>query len=475
MVDKNIHEDEILIDKSFKVIKQLGKGYTSEVVLAKYMKTGQEIAIKIYKAPNNDIKLMFKTFKHEVDVMKGLDNKYLLKILAANEKGTYITKNSCKEITYIGVELAEKAELFDFIADYGSGFSDSHCRKIFQEIMSGISALHSKGIAHRDLKTENIFLDKDYNVKVGDFGFAKFFDPSSDLSGKFTTRLGTTGYQCPELLTKSSYSGISNDIFACGVILFVLYFGHPPFKQALKTDQWYKNIYDDNFDKFWAPHLKHHGKNVDINLLKLIYGMLAYHKRFTLEEVINNEWYKGNTPSNKDFLEDMSDRFKKVNERREKDRLINLKSDSQVEGVIHYRGDEDDLQLLIDSIDKLQVENVTLTRNLPKFYLQYESNDVSGSLKTFLNFFIGEQGGDAELIGNEYSLRCKFDLNKLEESLIPKAEDDDENEDSIVHFIVNAYIDEDSQKTILEFATDETTNYIELKSVFNYVQEKILG
>jgi len=73
------------------------------------------------------------------------------------------------------------------------------------------------------VKPENILLDKDFNLKLTDFGF------STCLSrGELHTRLGTEGYMAPEIRTKN-YDGKKIDMFAAGIILFILYSGSPPF------------------------------------------------------------------------------------------------------------------------------------------------------------------------------------------------------------------------------------------------------
>lgn len=78
---------------------------------------------------------------------------------------------------------------------------------------------------HRDLKLENLILDSNFNVKLCDFGFATKSNPSERL----TRILGTDGYMDYQLSSHTSYSGFKADIFALGVILFLLVNGFPPF------------------------------------------------------------------------------------------------------------------------------------------------------------------------------------------------------------------------------------------------------
>ena len=87
------------------------------------------------------------------------------------------------------------------------------------------------GFSHRDLKPANFLLDKDYDLKIVDFGFACSLS-GSDGKGFNSSIVGTPGYMAPEILSHQPYQGQVVDLFALGVILFILYSGHPPFEMA---------------------------------------------------------------------------------------------------------------------------------------------------------------------------------------------------------------------------------------------------
>lgn len=78
---------------------------------------------------------------------------------------------SQKNVAYIQQEMITGGELFDYIINSGP-LSESICKYYFQQMLLGLSYIHSKGFSHRDLKPENLLIDKDYNIKIVDFGFA---------------------------------------------------------------------------------------------------------------------------------------------------------------------------------------------------------------------------------------------------------------------------------------------------------------
>jgi len=153
-------------------------------------------------------------------------------------------------------------------------------------------------------------------LKIGDFGFAKYIEDKGK-SEKLKTVLGTVGYQSPELLENKGYVGSSNDIFACGVILFIFVNAYPPFKEAKAKDPWYKNIYTGEYDKFWALHNKRLAIKSD-SLKALLTGMLKKSGRFTLEEIISSEWFNGPLPTKEELLNDLTERKKVVDSNKTK-------------------------------------------------------------------------------------------------------------------------------------------------------------
>ncbi|KAJ5096665.1 hypothetical protein N7456_007386 [Penicillium angulare] len=161
---------------------------------------------------------------------------------------------------HIGIimEYASGGELFDHILT-NRYLKDNSARRLFAQLVSGVGYLHKKGIVHRDLKLENLLLDRNRNIIITDFGFANTFNPIDQLEEEIEynltnkeyvkrKRLDKTGpdgmrrgdlmqtscgspcYAAPELVVSDSlYTGRKVDVWSCGVILYAMLAGYLPF------------------------------------------------------------------------------------------------------------------------------------------------------------------------------------------------------------------------------------------------------
>ncbi len=119
-------------------------------------------------------------------------------------------------------------ELFDKISEE-QYFSEKDAAGILKQVLSAINFCHTRNIVHRDLKPENLLLDKDTDnpkIKIIDFGTSQVFSGDKKMSQKF----GTPYYIAPEVLKKSYNEKC--DLWSCGVILYILLCGYPPFNGA---------------------------------------------------------------------------------------------------------------------------------------------------------------------------------------------------------------------------------------------------
>ena len=467
-----------IIDEQFKVLKPLGKGYTAEVLLAQHLESDYQLAIKIYK-PTGNPKMLEKSFANEVTTMRGVNHPNVVKILAGNNQG--IMKRPGKierQIMYMGIELCPGGEFFDYIADPGKGFNDNTARHYFIQLMSGLKGIHDAGLTHRDLKTENLFVDAEMNIKIGDFGFAKFIEPGNDKQ-LLKTALGTPGYQCPELLEGDNYHGKANDIFACGVILFIMYCGFPPFRDAKKFDPWYRHMFNKNPQMFWNMHTKQkRTPPLSETFKELIVGMLAVKDRFTMEDVSNSKWVTEKSIDVEALRQDMTERNEIVtrNKQKNSEQMDVDDFDESTEKV--YRGDDgkEELEIFMKSFDELSFGDFKLvpwTKSESQF-----SNDFI-TLKLTPRKLLGDvcaklilkySGLKIDLFENAYKGRVTYEpkttenLDEVEDISQLPAELDFE-------FEIYEVGDEGCEGSVVQFIKSETMNQFDFKNLFNGLRE----
>ena len=162
----------------------LGSGTTGKVKLAERIDDNSKFAIKIIKKSFFDSSPeVQRKIRREIALMRFLDHPHLLKLEEVFESPRHL---------YIVLEYAANGELFDFLVSRRS-ISNERALRFFRQIVYGLDYLHSHGFCHRDLKPENILLDAANEIKIGDFGFARFDQ------GKNKTRLGTVQYIATEI------------------------------------------------------------------------------------------------------------------------------------------------------------------------------------------------------------------------------------------------------------------------------------
>lgn len=218
----------------------LGEGEFGKVKLGWKKDGSAQVAIKLIRRESlgtNPSRLP-KIYR-EISILRGLSHPNIVRLHKMAETDKYIG---------IILEYASGGELFDFILNHRY-LKDHAARRLFAQLVSGVGYLHKKGIVHRDLKLENLLLDRNRNIIITDFGFANTFDPRDELSDEIEfnltnrdfvkrmdlervqengsrkgdlmqTSCGSPCYAAPELVvTDSLYTGRKVDVWSCGVIL----------------------------------------------------------------------------------------------------------------------------------------------------------------------------------------------------------------------------------------------------------------
>lgn len=271
--------------------EMLGKGGYSWVKTGYNIKTGKPVALKFMnKAEGNWAKEQAEQVSTEIEALKKISHTNVMKLYAYNLTAKYPEKDGTIIDTILLVlEMAPGGELFDILY-YTQNLKENVARTYFQQLIAGLDAIHSKNITHRDLKPQNLLLDKHFRLKITDFGLSNIFEDDSEKHLMKTTYVGTKGYQAPELLLNRKYTNAC-DLFSCGVILFIMLTGYPPFEEAKAADSWYKCIAQKKHTKFWK---KHSGVNISDDAKSLIEGLICYQpsERFTIKNVKESSWFK---------------------------------------------------------------------------------------------------------------------------------------------------------------------------------------
>ncbi|KAF9396806.1 hypothetical protein BGX21_009397 [Mortierella sp. AD011] len=176
------------------------------------------VAIKLIRRQSVDNTPRINKIGREISVLRTIRHPNIISLFDVIETERYIG---------IVIEYASGGELFDHILAHRYLKERDACR-LFAQLMSGVHYLHSKHIVHRDLKLENLLLDRNRNIMITDFGFANQFDSSTrDL---MSTSCGSPCYAAPELVISDGlYVGTGVDIWSCGVILYAMLAGYLPF------------------------------------------------------------------------------------------------------------------------------------------------------------------------------------------------------------------------------------------------------
>lgn len=216
---------------NYLLLQTLGEGEFGKVKLGVHKEWGEEVAVKLIKrdkvgtsdgqlqitGPSKDPAKMSKVEK-EIRVLKDVRHPNIVRLYEVIESDRYIG---------IVLEYASGGELFDHILAHKYLKERDACR-LFAQLISGVSYLHQKKIVHRDLKLENLLLDRNRNVIITDFGFANNFENKND--DLMATSCGSPCYAAPELVVQDGlYAGSAVDVWSCGVILYAMLAGYLPF------------------------------------------------------------------------------------------------------------------------------------------------------------------------------------------------------------------------------------------------------
>ena len=392
---------------NYKRTKILGQGSFGIVYLVKHKQLNCYFAMKVIKKNNKNEKEE-QTLMNEINILRKMDHPNIVKI-----NDFYTTKTEYILVT----EYCPEGELFYEIKNFAP-FNEALTGWYMKQILSAVCYCHKLKIIHRDLKPENILIyQKNKNgfntIKIIDFGTARIFNKN-----KYDKSLtGSVYYISPEVLSKNRSYSEKCDVWSCGIIMYILLTGLPPFNGE-NDEEIMTKIMNGKFDmnKYPWPIISSQAKDLIKRLLEF-----DCNKRITAEEALQHPWFESKQVKS----EDNAGLFKIKNPNKLLNNLINYRSDNVLKCAILAYLVHNNIQLnqvheaikLFNKIDKNgdgQISREELYKGLENFLklsgkeLQDKVNIIFNNIDTDHNGYIEYEEFIRAAVDKEYFLSDNF-------------------------------------------------------------------
>jgi len=266
--------------KGYILSKKIGQGSYATVHLADYTEGTRRVklACKVFDKERAPKDFLDKFFPRELEILTKIDNAHLIQVHSILQRGLRV---------FIFMRYAENGDMLEFIRTQGM-VPERQAKIWFRQLVHGVQYLHSKDLAHRDLKCENILLSRHWNIKIADFGFARSCVNEDGRRVMSHTYCGSAAYAAPEVVSGTPYNPKISDVWSMGIILFIMVNATMPFDDSnlkkLLRDQMARKI---NF----RTKLK---DMLSANFIYLIRALLEpdVNRRVTLDRLATNEWVR---------------------------------------------------------------------------------------------------------------------------------------------------------------------------------------
>uniref|UniRef100_A0A9J8DMZ9 non-specific serine/threonine protein kinase n=1 Tax=Cyprinus carpio carpio TaxID=630221 RepID=A0A9J8DMZ9_CYPCA len=272
------HQHKHSLKRRFQVLETLGRGAYGKVQRAVERRCGKTVAIKSIRKERLRDDLDRAHIQREIEISASLVHPHIIRLYEVFES---------RERIVMVMEYASGGELYDYIQDK-QRLSEEEARHFFRQITSAVQYCHKNGVVHRDLKLENILLDKDLNVKLADFGLSNRYMRGQCLE----TFCGSPLYASPEIINGLPYHGPEVDCWSLGVLLYALVYGSMPFDGTTYS-----------ILKEQIRHGRYKTPDVPSEAQSLIGWMLTVktEDRATVEDIANHWWLNLNCPKAKEM------------------------------------------------------------------------------------------------------------------------------------------------------------------------------
>jgi len=277
----------------YKALKMIGRGSFAKVYLVESKATGKMYAVKAFTKEGiiiSNKQNAKPSMLNEIDIMRSLDHENIIKLYEVHE-----TENSI----YLVLELIQGKSLQDALkkTTFKEEYSEVKIVNMIRSILDALAYLASKGMMHRDLKPDNILLDKESKIKIADFGLATLID----LPEYIFKKCGTPGYIAPEVFKydpKNPVTGYDDkcDVFSAGCIFYYMLFGYPFFEGQNASEILRMNRkFTFEFDAIYVikQELKNQSSKISKDALNLLLQLLELDpmKRITAEEALSHPYF----------------------------------------------------------------------------------------------------------------------------------------------------------------------------------------
>jgi len=266
-IDNMLHKNFVIGE--YRLVEHIGKGSYANVWKAEHIQVSTLVAIKVIKKEllNDDVS---KTrFEREIKLLKSIHHPYVAEFYELLEDTNHF---------FIAMEFAEMGSILDFVNAKGK-LEESVAKHYFAQIISVMDYLYHKHIVHRDIKCENVLIDKYNNIKIVDFGLSNVF---TDEHPFLNTACGSPAYVSPEIVSHNPYT-FKTDIWSIGILMYAICAGHLPFNDPNMSKLLQKVVHDNiSFPSFFG-----------CSLLDLLVKMLQRNPllRINLNEILKHEWF----------------------------------------------------------------------------------------------------------------------------------------------------------------------------------------
>jgi len=382
---------------NYLLFDQIGMGTFSKVTRAVHILTEQVVAVKILEKEKIEDDIDVERIVREIEILKNINHPNIAQMYE-----TYTTVHNI----YLMMEFVEGGDLSNYI-NQTNYLSEEKACYFFRQLIGVIEYLNKIGISHRDIKTENILLDKNKkNIKVIDFGLSNY------CSGKSLLRssCGSPCYASPEMLSGKPYQGITTDIWSSGIVLYSMLVGFLPFDES-DLNKLYEQTKKGHF---YLP------STLSLEAMDFLKKILIVDpkKRMGLTEIKNHAWFKM----------EKNPMYKGINFE-EEIFPCDMKVASYV--IKHYYKDDQDMNIdsLVEMVKNNACNKYTATYYLTKKYIlciedryktiDEDEDDKKNEIKEMKNKDNSEKNNSKENKVNnknkDIKIICKTEENQIKE------------------------------------------------------------